>query len=316
MYVLGVILKDFTYEELIEKYNAQRAERFAYIDFVLRFLGGLNRSDLLKYFGIGDAAASKEISEYKKLRIGNVDYDRVLRKNVILRDSFKPLIDLDAETALGMLANGFNKNKLYDRPMLPYQRIGATPHYLNPDFVSKVTRAIHSKTAIKCNYISGNSKNHDERTLLPTAFFYDGQSWMFRAFHRESIKGKVQFKCFDFARLQSVTECPNDAASLPETLHKDDDWHVVVPLQLTLHPNLSNYKRTTLIQEFGLKEGQEDLFITEKAVLVYYLKRHWKIDVNDIPNNREEDKDKKNFHLKNGESFKHLKCMENVFKFD
>ena len=309
-------MENFTYDELIEKYNVQRAERFAYIDFVLRFLGGIKRSDLLKFFGIGDAAASKEISEYKKLRPSNVDYDRVLRKNVILRDTFRPLIDLDAETALGMLANGFNKNKLFDRPMLPYQRIGATPHYLNLDFVSKVTRAIHSQTAIKCNYISGNSSNHDERTLLPTAFFYDGQSWMFRAFHRDSITGKGHFKCFDFARLQSVTECPNDAASLSETLIKDDDWHLVVPLQLTLHPNLSDDKKATLIQEFGLKKGQHELFITEKAVLVYYLKRHWKIDVSDIPSNRKEDKDKKHFHWKNGESFKHLKCMENVFKYD
>ena len=124
-------MEDFTYEGLIEKYNAQRAERFAYIDFVLKFLGGLNRSDLLEFFGIGDAAASKEISEYKKLRPTNVEYDRVLRKNGLLRDTFVSLLDLDAETALGMLANGFNKNKLYNRPMLPYQRVGATPRHLN-----------------------------------------------------------------------------------------------------------------------------------------------------------------------------------------
>ncbi|MBL3588491.1 MAG: transcriptional regulator [gamma proteobacterium endosymbiont of Lamellibrachia anaximandri] len=304
-------MEDFTYEALIESYNAQRAERFAYIDFVLRFLGGLNRSDLLDFFGIGEAAASKEISEYKKLTANNVDYDRVLRKNVILRESFKPLINLDAETALGMLANGFNKNKLYNRPMLPYQRIGATPHHLNTDFVSKVTRAIYSQTAIKCNYISDNSKNHDERTLLPTAFFYDGQSWMFRAFHRTPVIGKAHFKCFEFSRLANITECPNDVARSPETLSQDADWHLVVPLQLTLHPSLSSYKKATLTQEFGLGKEQHEFVITEKAVLVYYLKKHWKIDVNDTPSSE----GSYNFHLKNGDTLKHLCCMENVFKY-
>ncbi len=304
-------MENITYDELIGKYNAQRAERFAYIDFVLRFLGGLNRSDLLDFFGIGEAAASKEISEYKKLCVNNVDYDRVLRKNVILRDSFEPLINLDAETALGMLANGFNKNKLYCRPMLPYQRVGATPHHLNMDFVSKITRAIHSKTAIKCNYVSGNSDDHGERTLLPTAFFYDGQSWMFRAFHRDTVKGKGHFKCFEFSRSLNVIEFPNDSASPSETLAQDSDWHLVVPLQLMLHSSLSEYKKSTLTQEFELDEGQDEFVITEKAVLVYYLKKHWKIDVNDTPNSE----GSYNFHLKNGETLKHLHCMENVFKY-
>lgn len=305
-------MEKFTYEGLIEKYNAQRAERFAYIDFVLRFLGGLNRSDLLDFFGIGDAAASKEISEYKRLRPGNVHYDRVMRKNVILRDSFVPLISADAETALGMLANGFNKNKLYDRPMLPYKRVGMTPRHLDIELVSKVTRAIHSKSAIKCNYISGNSKNRSERTLMPTAFFYDGHSWMFRAFHRESAAaGDVKFKCFEFSRLQTVHECPNDVATPGETLIQDSDWHLLVPLQLTLHPSLSENKKSTLIQEFGLVDGNGEFVVTEKAVLVYYLKKHWKIDVNDNPSNE----GSYNFHLKNGSTLKHLECMENVFKY-
>jgi hypothetical protein len=308
--VQGVVLEKFTYDDLIEKYNAQRAERFAYIDFVLRFLGGLNRSDLLEFFGIGDAAASKEISEYKKLRPQNVDYDRALRKNVILRETFLPLIDIDAETSLGMLANGFNKNKLYDRPMLPYQRIGATPHHLNIDFVSKITRAINSKTAVKCTYLSGNSSNHAERTIFPTAFFYDGQSWMFRAFHRDLKSGKGHFKCFDFARVLNVDEFPQDNAKNHETLSQDVDWHLVVPLQLVINPDLSDSKKSTLVQEFSVNDEQSDFVITEKAVLVYYLVKHWNIDVNDVPKKG----DSYNFHLKNGDTLKHLHSMENVFK--
>lgn len=303
-------MEEFTYEDLIQRYNSQRAERFAYIDFVLRFLGGLNRSDLLDFFGIGEAAASKEISEYKKLRPKNVEYDRVLRKNVILLDTFQPLISIDAEASLGMIANGFNKNKLYDRPMLPYRRIGSTPHHLNIDFISKITRAISSKTAIKCTYISGNSGENGERILLPTAFFYDGQSWMFRAFHRDLESGKGLFKCFDFARVTSVEELSQDKAKSNEVLSQDADWHLVVPLQLSINKNLSERSLRTLIQDFGLNDDLSDFVITEKAVLVYYLVKQWNIDVSDTPKEGSD----YNFHLKNGDTLKHLHSMEFIFK--
>lgn len=302
-------MKNYTYDELEQDYSPQRAERFAYIDFVLRFLGGLNRSDLLTYFGIGDAAASKEISEYKTLRSENVDYDRVLRKNVILRSTYKPLIDLDSETALGMLANGFNKNKLYtkQRSMLTYCRIGAAPSSLNVECVSKVTRAMHTQTSVKCRYISGNSKNYSDRTLFPTAFFYDGQSWMFRAYHQED----KEFKCFEFARLASVLELDNVSAVASESITADEDWQLIVPLELSLHPGLSVSKKATLRKEFGLEEGEDSFVHMEKAVLVYYLKKHWKIDVADEPAIEGNFK----FHWRNGSSFNKLKCMENVFKY-
>jgi hypothetical protein len=305
-----VILEKFTYNDLIRKYNVQRAERFAYIDFVLKFLGGLNRSDLLDFFGIGEAAASKELSEYKQLRPQNVNYDRALRKNVILCDTFQPLIDIDAETALGMLANGFNKNKLYNNPMIPYQRIGANPHHLNVDIISKITRAINTRTGLKCKYISGNSNNHEKRLIFPTAFFYDGKSWMFRAFHRDINSGKGNFKCFDFARVNSVDELHSQKAKAHETLPQDTDWHLIVQLQLEIHPNLPNHRKAILAQESGLPIDQSELFITEKAVLVYYLLKQWNVDVSDTP----EENNHYNYHLKNGSTLKHLHCMENIFK--
>lgn len=302
----------FTYDDLVQKYNTQRAERFAYIDFVLRFMGGINRSDLLEFFGIGDAAASKEISEYKKLRPENVEYDRVLRKNVLLQTTFKPLLEIDAEVALGMLANGFNKNKLYDRPMLPYQRVGATPKHLDTDLISKVTRAIHSRTAIKCKYLSKSSDNYDERILLPTSFIYNGQTWLFRAFDRNNNNPKSRkFKFFAFSRVLNVEEMDSESALPSETIEQDSDWHLIVPLQLTLHPSLKEKEKLTLIQDFGLNDESHEFTYTEKAVLVYFLVKNWKIDLGNSPLAKGEPH---NFSLKNADSLKHLECMENLFK--
>ena len=292
--------------DLVENHGVQGAERLAYIDFLLRFTGGLSRSDITDFFGLGDAAVSKEISFYKSKREGNVEYDRVQRRNGVLRETYQPLVDIDAETALGMLANGFNKNKLLHKPVIPYSRVGNSPKSLNVDIVSKVTRAISSKTSVKCCYMSGSSTNHGERTLVPTAIFFDGISWMFRAFHREEGKSK----CFNFSRLKSVEECPQDKAKFNETLEQDTDWQLVTLVQLKLHPSLDDKKKSEIRQEFDLDIDQDEIIVREKAVLVFYLVWHWKIDTADEPDMEGQ----YNFHLSNGDTLKHLECMENVFR--
>ena len=299
-------INNYTFQDLVEKHGIQSAERLAYIDFLLRFTGKLRRSDITSFFGLGDAAASKEISNYKAQKEGNVEYDRVLRRNEILRETYQPLVDIDATSALGMLANGFNKTKLQHRPIIPYSRVGNSSKILDVDLVSKVTRAISSKNIIKCYYMSGSSSNHGERTLTPTTIFFDGISWMFRAFHRESN----EFKCFNFSRLKAVTECPLDFAKNNETIESDADWQLTTLVHLALHPSLSDKKKAEIRQEYDLDIDQNEFVVREKAALVYYLVWHWKIDTAETPNMNSS----YNFLLSNGNTLKHLKCMENVFR--
>ncbi|TOQ62098.1 transcriptional regulator, partial [Vibrio parahaemolyticus] len=85
------------------------------------------------------------------------------------------------ELALGMLANGFNSNKIFGVTELAYEKIGKFPNQMNTNEVAMITRAISGKYAISCNYLSENSSNHQTRTLVPLAIMYDGTSWMFRA---------------------------------------------------------------------------------------------------------------------------------------
>jgi len=292
--------------KLQEESSIQKAERLVFIDFRLRFLGSLNRSDLKEQFGIADAAASKELSEYKKLRPNNFSYDRVLRANTIVEAEFVPLVNISAETALGMLANGFNKNMLRNDSMVPYQRVGIIPNKLNPDIVSKVTRAMHGKYALNCHYISATSNNHDERLIYPTALFYDGQSWMFRAFH----PGTDMFKCFNLSRIAQANESPYTKAKPHECLEADSDWFLTVPMELKLHPSLSQSQKVTVRKDFGVADDESTLLITEKAALVYFLIQNWKVDVKNKPS-REKNY---NFHLKNSDSLRCIKSIENIFK--
>ncbi|MES2822477.1 MAG: WYL domain-containing protein [Pseudomonadota bacterium] len=309
------MIKKHTFDSLQREYGVREAERLAFIDFVLQFKGALSRIDLTAFFGLKEAAASKAIAQYRELRPDNVEYERSLGKNVIVRASFDPLIHLESEVALGMLANGFNKNKLLEDSLLPYVRIGNISQKLNVEFVSRITRAISEKSAISCKYFSATSSNHGDRTLFPTAIFYDGMSWMFRAYHKNLEANTGSFKCFNFSRLVSVTEMSKMYANKGEDLNADNDWHLTTPIVLKIHPYLKPDQQAILRYEYGVNPDTDEFVINTKAVLFYYLAKQWKIDVRSIVTAPlDTSAEFYNFHLQNRSTLEHLHCMENVFK--
>lgn len=258
--------------------GVQKAERILFIDFKLRFTGTIKRNDITEQFGVMDAAASKEISEYKSLVSGNVDYDRKLRANAIM-GSYRPMFNISAEQGLGMLANGFNKNLLFEKPMAPYHRVGVFPKQLDVDLVSKVTRALSYRVGLQCKYLTTNSDNFGNRLLFPTAIFYDGKTWMFRAFHDES----EMYKNFNFARLVEASVLTDSSAPEYATIEADGDWNTKIPLMLKLHPYLSKQEELVVRKDFGLNENENEFTFFEKASLVYYLIDNWNVDVSKKP---------------------------------
>ncbi|MFA0412743.1 transcriptional regulator [Vibrio renipiscarius] len=282
--------------EIEKQENPSNADRLAYIDFKLRFTGLVKRSDIGEMFSIKDAAASKVLSDYNKT--GNMEHNRTLKANAILRERYSPYINLDAETALGMLAHGFNRNKLItdSAPTIPFDRIDKVPNQLNIDDVAKITRAIYGNYSICCNYISENSDEHGPRTLLPLAIMYDGVTWMYRAYHRNA-DGSGQFKNFHFCRSRKVQE--NYAPGLHrrlahEELSNDKAWNQEIPLQLKLHSNFSANEsdipksleekervKRRIRMDFGMPDGAEEIMLSVRCAYLWILERKWFIDRRD-----------------------------------
>jgi hypothetical protein len=308
--------KLYNYEQLLDEVgNVSKTDRLAYIDFLLMFKGSITRQDLTDFFGIKMASASAAISDYREYRKDNVAYSHKVAKNVIKRSSFNALLNYSAESALGMLANGFNKGKFNVTSFLPYERIGFLPRRLDVHLVAKITRAISNKSSITCEYLSHSSKVHDERILYPTAIFYDGISWMFRAFSISKSTPDGDFRSFNFSRVGSAVEMPPNLAKKHQTIQSDTDWQTMIPVVLQIHPSInSEPKKSVLVHEYGVDPTTNQLSISVRSVLFYYLKEQWSIDV------RTEDEIKidnrrlhYNFILKNSSTFKHMKCMEHVF---
>ncbi|RXJ72040.1 transcriptional regulator [Veronia nyctiphanis] len=260
----------------IQKKDVVLADRMAYIDFKLRFTGSINRSDLNEIFGLAEAAASKMMTKYQEFKPGNMTYDRAKRANTIVQKKFSPLIDVDAETALGMLANGFNRNKLGGKPMLPYQRLGKIEKQLDTESVAKITRAITTGNAITTVYLSENSDMHGRRELFPLAIVYDGNHWIFRAYEASGNKA-LKFKNYAFSRATKVIEKHDNKRDVTQTLGADTEWNTQVPLVLVPHPDRTPKEVDRIKADFGFKD-QSKLIITEKVALLWMINKQWSID--------------------------------------
>ncbi|MEI7254051.1 WYL domain-containing protein [Dickeya dadantii] len=256
------------------------AERMAYIDFRLNYTGRISRNDLGDTFGLAEASATRVLRQYNTYRPSNMNYDRSEKVNVINKEEFTPLINIRAEEALEMLASGFNKNRLSNKSLIPYVRVGQTPNLLNCNHVAMITRAMYEKKALKCCYNSANSMNSTERVLVPLAILFDGRNWIFRAFERnESISQK--FKNFNFARIASVKDIneSQEAEQLAhESLFQDIQWNTIVPVALEIHPDLTEKTRETVRNDFGIAEGEDELFLTERSALVWLLLHQWNVE--------------------------------------
>lgn len=301
-----------TYKELKEKHT-NNADRLAYIDFMLRFTGIVKRSDIGEMFNLSDAAASKVLADYSSVCDKNIEYNRSVRANAIVRNTYEPLINLDAETALGMLANGFNKNKLSQpaKATIPFEKIGRVPNKLSTKFIARITRAINGKYAISCEYRSENSDNHDRRTIIPLAMMHDGVNWMFRGYHRDD-ESNVFFKNFHFSRAQEVIEHFDDKEykALPhESLESDKEWNLVLPLQLRIHPDRDEDQKRRIRTDFGIPEGKDDLTTSVRCAFLWIMEKEWFID----SRNNEQKLDTKTsrfykFELLNAEMLKLVKA--------
>ncbi|WP_084419528.1 WYL domain-containing protein [Photobacterium sp. J15] len=270
------------YDELKTEHK-NNADRFAYIDFMLRFTGTVRRSEIGTQFNLSDAAASKVLKAYNDVCPNNMRYDHSIRANSLSPD-YEPLLEWGAEVALGMLANGFNKNKLSEpaRTVIPYEKITSLPDQMKTETVAAITRAISGGYSVHCEYYSKSGKGLSDRELVPLEILNDGEFWMFRAYDRsENSSSRSKFKFFNFARVLSLAENSYESTSKRkehENIKYDVDWNLEIPLDLKLHEDRCEKEREEIRIDFGLSSGVDQLFILKRAAFLWILKNKWSID--------------------------------------
>jgi len=250
-----------------EEISQSQKERLFYIDFKLRFLGLINRPDLIQRFGIKPAAATRDLALYKDLAPKNVIYD-TRAKAYRESDSFKALFQYPGNQALVALLNGYGDNCISHNSAIIHAE--ALPPINTPELgiLAEITKAIHQCYPLEIDYNSLESGN-SRRVIIPHALVDNGLRWHVRAFDRK----QYQFRDFVINR---ITRPRSQEGQVPteQSQEADEQWNLFVEMHIVPHPSLPHPE--TIEMEYGIKSGR--LKISTRAALVGYFLRRWGVD--------------------------------------
>lgn len=231
------------------------------------FTGELRRADIEARFGIKPAASSRDLSSYRDLEPGNLEYDVVARCYRPTK-AFNPLFDFAPERVLAWLLQGFGDGlDLKLRKVAPCEGPGSL---VRPDLaiLSAVTRAICAKRALNVSYLSLSS-GASSRELVPVALADNGLRWHVRAFDRANAR----FGDFVLTRIVKAREAVGQAAE-SELLPADVQWARIVEMEVVPHPGVRWAK--AIESDYAMEDGV--LRLRSRAALAGYLLRRWSID--------------------------------------
>ncbi|WP_269900796.1 WYL domain-containing protein [Paenalcaligenes faecalis] len=251
----------------LENINQTQQERLFHIDFKLRFLGVVNRNDLVSRFGIKAAAATRDISLYKELAPDNLIYD-TKAKTYIGTNQFQPLFYYQGSQALSALCYGLGDDHVAESSSLVTAESPTQLNFPNLDILAEITKAIHQKKALSISYRSLSS-GLTQREIVPFALVNNGLRWHVRAYDRK----RSRFTDFVINRIASPKLLCTEIKK-SETKESDIQWNRIVEMHIVPHPNLQ-YPHT-IETEYGMTNGM--LKIQVRAAVAGYVLRHWNID--------------------------------------
>lgn len=242
-------------------------ERLAFLELRAFFVGELQRFDIETRFGIKPAAASRDLSLYREVAPGNLNYDAV-RRCYRPTPSFKPVYGFHSERVLAWLLQGFGDGlELGLRSPAPCEGPG---QLVKPDMavLGTITRSMSSRRAVRVNYLSLSS-GLSRREIVPVALADNGLRWHVRAYDRE----RLRFSDFVLTRIAKAQEVDGEISE-HETLQADEQWARIVDLEVVPHPGV---KQPMAIEaDYGMDGGV--LKIKTRAALAGYVLRRWSID--------------------------------------
>ena len=244
--------------------------RLEFIEFRLFWEGGVNRSDIIKMFGVSVPQASKDLTLYQDRAPANAVYDKRAKRYVAGPDFVPTFQSPDPSgylSRLRSLAEGLTDPFESWIASPPEVDVAITPRRrVESSVLRGVLTAIREGASLEAHYQSMSVERSDPewRRMSPHALGYDGFRWHVRGFCH--IDGK--FKDFLLPRILGVRK-----PGLPGALAADDDqWNRTFDLAIGPHPELTPNQKAIVAKDFGMVDDRAVLTI-RYAMLFYVLKR-------------------------------------------
>lgn len=254
----------------LEGISRPQQERLSHIDFRAWFIGQVGRGDIVARFGMGEAAATRDLALYRELAPQNLTYS-AKTKTYLASTSFKPLYEHKPEQVLSALAQGFGEEFIGDNhPVLACE----SPARLNqPDLptLAQLTRAIYQQKLVRIHYVSPES-GESRRDIAPFVLVDNGLRWHVRGFDRK----RQTFIDFVINRISKVKHL-EDSPAPNETREADIQWNRIVEMELVPHPSV-NYPQA-IEQDYAMQNGVCKQQV--RAAVAGYVLRRWNVDCTD-----------------------------------
>lgn len=252
-------------DPLHEIAQAQR-ERLFHVDFRACFLGAVRRADLMRRFGIAEAAATRDLALYRSLAPANLVLERS-SKQYLRADAFRPLFAHEPWQSLHALISGTGDDAAGQiGPHLQAER-PMRPQHLSLEVLSVVSRAVAQNRLVHLDYAS-LSRGRASRTIAPHAFVDTGLRWHVRSHDL----GRDRFADFVLTRMANARL--GDLAPPDSDRERDEQWMRIVPLELVPHPRLSHPE--AVVADYGMQDSV--LRLRLRAALVGYALQLWGVD--------------------------------------
>lgn len=253
-------------------------ERLSYVEFRLYFLGTIRRQDLMERFGIAPAAATRDLSEYKRLAPANIAFDNLSKIYVITKE-FVPLFEHIPDRVLTALTQGFGDGINPVQGSLVTSEVPPVLNRLDIAILAPISRAIYSKKVVQISYFSGTS-GASQREIVPFALASDGLRWHTRAFDRK----KNEFRDFVLSRMNETVLIEESNPLKHELYDQDIQWNRILELDLVPHPGR---KSPELVKrDYNMVDGVFRLKV--RAAMAGYVLRQWHVDCSPDHNIKDE----------------------------
>ncbi|MCZ7658972.1 MAG: WYL domain-containing protein [Xanthobacteraceae bacterium] len=243
-------------------------QRLAFIEERLFWIGEVNRTDLVRRFGVSMSQASADIARYLARTPRGVSYDKSA-KRYVAGDDFRPVLGApDSARLLGEL-------RLVDLGVMPATEtmLGTVPPFdatpvpqrpIDSVTLRAIVRAIREHRTLEVTYQSMSRSEPIRRAIEPHALAHDGFRWHTRAFDREVL----DFRDFVLGRI-TKPKLGDVAQSRPED---DRDWQSSIVLKIAPHSGLTAAQARAIATDYGIR-GTSASIPVRRALLFYALKR-------------------------------------------
>jgi hypothetical protein len=243
-------------------------QRLAFVEERLFWLGEVNRTDLVRRFGVSMSQASGDIGRYLALEPPGVTYDKSA-KRYVAAESFRPVLAApNAKRFLGELRLVDLGVLAADETMFgvlpPFDATPVPERAIDAIVLRAVLHAVRERRALDALYQSMSRPSPARRVIEPHALAYDGFRWHARAFDRET----GEFRDFVLGRL-SKPKMAEPARAAPRD---DVAWHGFVALVIAPHPDLTPGQSRAIAIDYGIRGGSTSIKV-RRALLFYALKR-------------------------------------------